>query len=140
MVVRLHVGGVYTQKKKTGIPLYQVQTLYSHCSNSFHPLFFYLYSINPFQHLVYRLGVRPSPVRSESELTLSFALTMQIQRNMAGSLRRRHCENSQVLREAITEDDDDDDDSSVYPPSWPKSLLHAASHSSHMMSTPLTSG
>ena len=25
---------------------------------------------------------------------------------------------------------------SVYPPSWPKSLLHAASHSSHMMSTP----
>ena len=27
-------------------------------------------------------------------------------------------------------------DGSVYPPSWPKSLLHAASHSSHMMSTP----
>ena len=27
-------------------------------------------------------------------------------------------------------------DGSVYPPSWPKSLLHVASHSSHMMSTP----
>ena len=27
-------------------------------------------------------------------------------------------------------------DGSVYPPSWPKSLLHAAWHSSHMMSTP----
>ena len=27
-----------------------------------------------------------------------------------------HCENTQVLREAITEDDDDDDDLSIYLP------------------------
>ena len=57
----------------------------------------------------------PSFVRRESELTSSFALTLQIQRIMA-----RHYAG----------------DGSVYPPSWPKSLLHAASHSSHMMSTP----
>ena len=49
-------------------------------------------------------------VRRESELTSSFALILQIQRNYTG-------------------------DGLVYPPSWPKSLLHAASHSSHMMST-----
>ena len=58
----------------------------------------------------------PSFVRRESELTLSFALTLQIQQIMAcyaGDWRA----------------------GSVYPPSWPKSLLHVASHSSHMMST-----
>ena len=57
----------------------------------------------------------PSFVRRESELTLSFAMTLQIQRIMA-----RHYAG----------------DGSVYPPSWPKSLLHVASHSLHMMSTP----
>ena len=57
----------------------------------------------------------PSFVRRESELLSSFALTLQIQRIMARSLPRRD---------------------SVYQPSWPKSLLHVASHSSHMMSTP----
>ena len=57
----------------------------------------------------------PSFVRRESELTSSFALTLQIQRIMVGHYAG---------------------DGSVYPPSWPKSLLHVASHSSHMMSTP----
>ena len=57
----------------------------------------------------------PSFVRRESELTSSFAFALQIQWIMAHHYAG---------------------DGSVYPSSWPKSLLHVASHSSHMMTTP----
>ena len=57
----------------------------------------------------------PSFVERESELRSSFALILEIQRIMTRSLRRRRFSVST---------------------SWPKSLLHAEPHSSHMMSTP----
>ena len=56
----------------------------------------------------------PSFVRRESELTSSFAFTLRSNGSWHGHYAG---------------------DGSVYPPSWPKYLLHVASHSSHM-STP----
>ena len=57
----------------------------------------------------------PSFVRREFELTSSFAWHCR-----SNGWWHSHCAG----------------DGSVYPPSCPKSLLHAASHSSHMMNTP----